>query len=95
MTNCSKKSTELVLAYSFKRSSRKRRILVGKKARRLFPSKIVATGKSRWGVLGRVLRKAGKMALAHAPEIANFIAPGSGAMVGAAQKALQNLLSQG
>jgi hypothetical protein len=49
---------------------------------------MVATGKSRWGVLGRVLRKAGKMALAHAPAIANAIVPGSGAMVGAAQQAL-------
>jgi hypothetical protein len=51
---------------------------------------MVATGKSRWGVLGKVLRKAGKAALAHAPEIANLVAPGSGAFVGAAQNALSH-----
>jgi hypothetical protein len=50
---------------------------------------------SRWGVLGRVLRKAGSAALAHAPTIANMIAPGSGAMIDAAKSALAGLLGPG
>jgi hypothetical protein len=49
----------------------------------------MATGKGRFGVLGKILKRAGKAALAHAPQIANALLPGSGAVVSGIQGLFQ------
>jgi hypothetical protein len=55
---------------------------------------VATAGKSRWGILGRILRKIGKNTMSSAPGIANMMAPGSGAMLSAAKNALQGLMAE-